>query len=734
MLNRLCRLDVAASVFAGLLAAGLLDLILLRSHDASVPLTAAAALSLGLYGAAGLVLGVLAGWAVAVISGALQPEATTDQRRDALVAAGILAGAVGALVLALGAALAHAAFVSKMHSKTLATIATGGVSFIMLVPAALLAVAVRRAALAVAVRLPRLGRAGRSGSVLALLGAAGVAAGALALSRADWRVLDLGPLKALAVVLVMGGLHWRFWHGTGRAQRLMGARGLIATRALLVVVTLALLPPAARLPESSPVFPATEQASTGLRLLLATARAVTDGDGDGYSARFGGGDCDDKRPDSYPGAEDVPGDGVDQNCQGGDAEGPAPVAGSAGTTPPEAAPVAVVKRPGSAFTGNLLIISVDALRADRLGVAGYQRRKAPGSPSLTPNIDALARKGAYFRRVWSQAPNTPRSFPSFLTARYPSDVAWTQRSLNYSPILPANETFFEQLARVGFTNIGIFSHFYFTADRALNQGFAEWSNEGAGTIAESNKDIASPRLVPKVIARLEQAARAKERFALWTHLFEPHSTYMVHPGFPVSLRGVDGLEEKYDYEIAFVDRWIGKVLKALATTRLAETTAVVLLADHGEAFGEHKRYFHGQDLTEEQLRVPLIVAVPGRQPVVVETEAAVVDVGPTLLDLVGITPPPTFRGRSLLPAIEGQPLPPRPLFAELLPASAWPKHEVMMVANGKKITHKISERRWELHDLTTDPQQQKDLSRDPRSAALLERLQKLVQAFEEGKR
>src|SRR4030095_16614308 len=98
--------------------------------------------------------------------------------------------------------------------------------------------------------------------------------------------------------------------------------------------------------------------------------------------------------------------------------------------------------------------------------------------------------------------------------------------------------------------------------------------------------------------------------------------------------------------------------------------------DHGEAWGEHKVYFHGQDLTEEQLRVPLIIAVPGRKPVVVEDEAAVGDVSATALDLVGLTPPAAFRGRSLLPAVEGKALPPRPLFAELLPATAWPKHEV----------------------------------------------------------
>ena len=728
-------MDVAASVFAGFLAAGLVDLLLVRSHDGAIPWPAAVALSVGLYGACGLLLGLLAGWAAAVVGDAIGPSPGDDPRRDSALAAGILAGLVGAVVLAVGAAVAHAGFVSKMHNKGLATIATGGVALIMAIPATLAALAVRRPAGGLARALPSLGRSGRTGLVTLTLLVLGVAAGALALSRADWRVLDLGPLKAAAVALVMGGLHWLFWHRRGRAESLLGSRGVWGIRAALVVITLAVLPPAARLPEASPVWAGVQEASTGLRLLVGVARQVTDADGDGYSTRFGGGDCNDGRADTYPGAEETAGDGIDQNCQGGDAvasDAPTGAPGTVAGTPAAAAvEVPVVKRQGAAFDGNLLIISVDALRADRLGVAGYKRRKGK---SLTPNLDALANRGAYFRRVWSQAPNTPRSFPSFLTSRYPSDIAWTQRTLNYSPILPVNETFFEQLGRSGFRNLGVFSHFYFTAERGLNQGFAEWSNEGAGTIAESNKDIASPRMVPKIIARLEKAAKAKERFALWTHLFEPHSSYMVHPQYPISSRGVEGLEEKYDYEIAFVDGWIGKLLAALESSGLDKTTAVVLLADHGEAWGEHKHYFHGQDLTEEQLRVPLIIAVPGRAPAVIDDEAAVIDVGPTLLDLVGITPPASFRGRSLLAAIDGQKLPVRPLFGELLPASAWPKHEVMMVEGGKKITHKISERRWELHDLAADPRQQKDLSRDPRHAQLLEQLRKKVIAFEEGKR
>jgi len=460
------------------------------------------------------------------------------------------------------------------------------------------------------------------------------------------------------------------------------------------------------------------------------ARRLTDKDGDGFSARFGGGDCDDQDATIFPGADDIPGDGIDQNCEGGDAKAGDETA--AATRPASAVAPAPAHVAGPAFwKGNILIVTIDAFRGDRVGAAGYRRPAGPGGRSLTPTLDALAARGAYFRRVWSQAPNTPRSFPSILTSRPPSGIAWDKPGVNYPNLLPSNQTFFEGLAAAGLEPLGIFSHFYFTADRGISKSFAEWSNDGAGTIAESNKDSASPRIVPRVIARLRQASAHKERFVLWTHLFEPHSSYMPHKEFPTSLSGVQGLEEKYDYEIAFADLWLGKLLAAVKDLGLADETAVVVMADHGEAWGEHKAYFHGSDLFDEQMRVPLVIAVPGQKARVVEDPVALVDVGPTLLDMVGMVPPSTMRGRSLLPLIEGKARPASPIFSELLPATAWPHHAVMMVDGDHKLIHRVSDRRWELYNLKTDPREQRNLAEAPASRALFEALRAKLVAFEE---
>jgi arylsulfatase A-like enzyme len=502
----------------------------------------------------------------------------------------------------------------------------------------------------------------------------------------------------------------------------------------IAIVAFACLMIGARLPEGSPGFAAVADGSWGMRFLLGVARRATDGDGDGFSARFGGGDCDDTRGDVYPGAADAPGNGVDENCEGGDAKAStgATAADDAGKSADAIAPVAPR---ADGFKGNLLVITIDALRGDRLGVAGYGR---PSGKSLTPTLDALARKGAYFKRAWAQAPNTPKSFPVILTGRYPSDIAWDKPGTNYPNLLPTNHTFYETLAAAGWKPIGIFSHFYFTPDRGISRGFAEWSNEGAGTIAESNKDIASPRIVPKVIERLRQAAARKEHFALWTHLFEPHSSYMTHKEFPTSLSGVSGLMEKYDYEIAFCDMWLKKLIDAVNELGLADNTAIVIHADHGEAWGEHKVYFHGQDLFDEQLRVPLIIVVPGQKPQVIDEPVMLVDVAPTVLDLVGAPIPASMRGRSLMPRIAGgkaaAPAAPRPLFGELLPATAWPHHATMMIDGNHKLIHRISDRRWELYDLASDPGEKKNLAEAAGSAALVAGLKEKLLAFEERAR
>ena len=209
---------------------------------------------------------------------------------------------------------------------------------------------------------------------------------------------------------------------------------------------------------------------------------------------------------------------------------------------------------------------------------------------------------------------------------------------------------------------------------------------------------------------------------------------MTHKEFPPSGQGgIPGLMEKYDYEIAFADMWVGKLLKAVRDLGLTDNTAVVVMADHGEAWGEHKVYFHGQDLFDEQLRIPLIITVPGHEPQVIEQPVAAMDLGPTLVDLVGAPLPRSFHGKSLVPCLDGQPAPDRPIYGVLMPATAWPHHAEMLVENGKKLIHRVSERRFELYDLVRDPGEKRNLADDPKSKAVFESMRAKIIGFEERK-
>jgi arylsulfatase A-like enzyme len=185
----------------------------------------------------------------------------------------------------------------------------------------------------------------------------------------------------------------------------------------------------------------------------------------------------------------------------------------------------------------------------------------------------------------------------------------------------------------------------------------------------------------------------------------------------VTLRGIPGLVARYDGEVRFVDRHLGALLDVVRETGLEKNTAVVVFSDHGEAFGEHRHYFHGQGLHEEQLRVPMVVAAPGLAPRAPADPVALIDLAPTLCDLLGVTPPAVFRGRSLLPLLRGRPLPGRPVYAELLPAPSWPHTARALIDGDRKIIDRVSDGLVEVYDLASDPTERRNLAAARREAA-----------------
>lgn len=703
---------VVAALVAGLAVAAI-DIVLASGRGqggagALVPVV------LGLYAWPALAAGVFAGLVGAAFRATFGDGALgrswrrlrDDRDTDGRVAAVLLAAGAAAGVYALFAATAARILVADVERQSVGALLLGAVVAMVLPVFAAVGLIAYRAFRPIGRRVPRLGPLPGSAVLLVCALVLGVAAVLWVIfNRLDWRALDLG-LYVLVAGFAIAMLAWLvLWRGpiTGLRQRLP-RRGLLAALAAAVALVLPLLVlRGAPGPQAALLL---DEHSSGARTLAGIGRALVDRDGDGFSAFLGGPDCDDGNPNVHPDAQEVFDNGIDDNCVGGDRSRPAEVASD-----PEPEPDSDFRIAG----GNVLVIAIDTLRADRLGIAGYRRDER----SLTPRLDRLAGESIWFTRAWAQAPNTPRSFPSMFASLYPSQVKVDKDFANYPQVADENLLLWEVLRDAGLHTTGFSSHFYFTEERGIRQGFAAYDNEGALDIAGSNKDIAAPRIVPRAVQAMEDLAGSGERFAMFVHLFEPHSTYVKHDEFPITERKIPGLIQKYDYEIAYVDRWIGTLLDALEQSGLADDTIVVVMSDHGEAFGGHrvagqKMFFHGQTLYDELLRVPLLLRVPGVAGQRIDDPVALIDVAPTLTDLLGLESPGDWVGRSLEPLVLGEELPARPVYGELLPAPSWNHAWKMMVTgDGRhKVIYRLSDKRFEVYDLQADDQEQTDLHRD----------------------
>ena len=701
-------------------------------------------LTLGLYALPSLLLGALAGVVAGAFRATFGPGAfgraaralNTNRQRDVEVTAGLIAGAFVGLLFIMACAVLAMGLVGDVERKSTGALLLGVVLLGALPVLAVCGLPVYRVARKVAHLIPRLGPLPAAFSLCVLAAVAVIVLGVFVVfTRLEWRALQLGTYLLLASFPIIMLLWLGLWYGP-----LDPVRARVPRRGTLVIgaALVALLLPVLTLPgqPDKVTIAALTDNSVAARLFVEKARSLTDSDGDGYSDFLGGPDCDDSNPNVHPDAPEIPDNGLDDNCMGGDRKSPPPKPVAADKDPhggPDGAARPTPSDPASGQTTaddpcarsasdgarplakNLLFIMIDTVRADRLGVAGYQR----DGKSLSPRMDQLASESGYFTRTYAQAPNTPRSLPSIFASRFPSQIAVHKKFQKFPKVLDENLLLFEVLQQAGVYTVGFASHFYFEERRNIRQGFDLFDNEGALDIKGSNADIAAPRIVPKVEGKLAELAAQKTRFAMFVHLFEPHSTYVKHEQFPITERGTAGLMQKYDYEIAFVDIWVGRILDALHANGLDTDTMVVLLSDHGEAFGVHRvagknMFFHGQTLYDELLRVPLIMRVPGLAAGQYDDVVNLTDVAPTVVETLGIARPDTFLGHSLLGRMRGEELAPHFAYGELLPAPSWDHSARMMVApDGRfKIYARTSDNRFELYDVKADPEERQNLADD----------------------
>ena len=273
---------------------------------------------------------------------------------------------------------------------------------------------------------------------------------------------------------------------------------------------------------------------------------------------------------------------------------------------------------------DLILITVDALRADHVGAYGYARK-------TTPNLDRLAESGVVFDAAYSPTPHTSYAVTSLMTGKY-------MRPLVLQGMGGDSETWADHLRRYGFRTAGFYppAVFFIDADR-----FERFRDHGLDFEYRKVEFAPATARAAQVEAYL-RTVPADRRVFIWVHLFEPHEPYEAHPEHPFGDRDVD----RYDAEIAAADDGIGAVIAAVRGVR--PQAAAIVTADHGEEFSEHGGRYHGTTVYEEQVRVPLVIDAPGLfRPHRVAAPVELVDLLPTVLAGLEIPRPARIRGADL---------------------------------------------------------------------------------------
>ena len=372
---------------------------------------------------------------------------------------------------------------------------------------------------------------------------------------------------------------------------------------------------------------------------------------------------------------------------------------------------------------NVLFILIDTMRADRMGLYGYER-------DVSPHLDRLASTGIRFSQHQSQSSWTKASMASMWTGLNPArtGISRYMHSLPESAELPS-----ETLKDAGFVTIGLWRNGWVAPNFGFDQGFDAYSRpvpvglpgklrreHPAATISGSDAN-----LVESAIEFL-RTVDPNDRWFLYLHTMDVHQ----YVSDETSAMFGTTYSDFYDNAIHWTDRNLGRLLRELGERGMLERTLVVVTSDHGEAFKEHGREGHARDLYGEVTEIPLLVSLPFKLKEGLEVAAPTsnIDVWPTIFDLIGIEGPADADGRSLVTLIEQSargevPPPGPPQFAQLDRGWGRPEQDsepIFSVTENGYRAHLDPKGALELYDLERDPREQEDISEtNPELGAVL---------------
>ncbi len=363
-------------------------------------------------------------------------------------------------------------------------------------------------------------------------------------------------------------------------------------------------------------------------------------------------------------------------------------------------------KPGQKPQYNVLLITLDTTRADRLGAYG-------NNPSITPNLDVLAEKGVVFESAFCNVPLTLPSHASMLTGLLPPEHGLRLNSRgSLKDKVPMLSELFSQS---GYRTAAFLAAPVLDARYGLDRGFDVYDDEiDIRTATGEHSDMMYRRgdIMAERSATWIKERGGNGRFFCWVHFFDPHYPYYTHS----TIFGDKFEKASYDAEISFTDIQVGKLMKILEQNGLKDNTLVIVVGDHGESLQADPHFeprpHHGYMLYHPTIHVPMILNLPrelkpGSR---VAGPVSLVDLFPTIPAIAGIGPAPSSSGQNLLQVLKKQDRITGSVYAEtLLPASfGWGRQRMVIADNWKYIESPVEE----LYNLAADPFETKNLAKE----------------------